>query len=126
MSFDEQPDGDIHGECAQEIHRLTEQVEALAAQNETMRSALYGLIVDCDVSDDCQYGTLGVGHVRRICDEAIFVSRTSAEIMRTMKAKVLRDAAAKFYEYEESLKTGNDATAAQALERMADEIMEGK
>jgi hypothetical protein len=22
MSFDEQPDGDIHGECAAEIHRL--------------------------------------------------------------------------------------------------------
>ena len=35
--FDEQPDGDPHGECAAEIHRLTED-------NELLRSALAGLI----------------------------------------------------------------------------------
>ena len=28
MSFDEQPDGDPHGECAAEIHQLQEQLEA--------------------------------------------------------------------------------------------------
>jgi hypothetical protein len=27
MSFDEQPDGDIHGECAAEIDRLTSELE---------------------------------------------------------------------------------------------------
>ena len=26
MSFDEQPDGDIHGECAAEIHRLEQEL----------------------------------------------------------------------------------------------------
>lgn len=28
MSFDEQPDGDPHGECAAEIRSLQEQLEA--------------------------------------------------------------------------------------------------
>jgi len=30
--FDEEPDGDIHGECAAEIHRLQSQVEQKAAK----------------------------------------------------------------------------------------------
>ena len=30
MSFDEQPDGDIHGECAAEIHRLELALEGAA------------------------------------------------------------------------------------------------
>lgn len=29
MSFDEQPDGDPHGECAAEIHRLEQEIERL-------------------------------------------------------------------------------------------------
>ena len=33
MSFDEQPDGDIHGECANEIHRL-------AAENAELKGTL--------------------------------------------------------------------------------------
>lgn len=45
MSFDEQPDGDIHGECAAEIHRIEQQVaelvEALDALLETCE--LHGL-----------------------------------------------------------------------------------
>lgn len=31
MSFDEQPDGDPHGECAAEIHRLQELLRELVA-----------------------------------------------------------------------------------------------
>lgn len=31
MSFDEQPDGDPHGECAAEIHRLEQQRNELLA-----------------------------------------------------------------------------------------------
>ncbi len=31
MSFDEQPDGDIHGECSAEIHRLEQQNAELVA-----------------------------------------------------------------------------------------------
>lgn len=34
--FDEQPDGDPHGECAAEIHRLTERVIALNADAERL------------------------------------------------------------------------------------------
>ena len=35
MSFDQEPDGDPHGECAAEIKRLTEErAELLAALNE--------------------------------------------------------------------------------------------
>lgn len=34
--FDEQPDGDPHGECAAEIHRLTEE-------NKTLRDTLRGI-----------------------------------------------------------------------------------
>ena len=30
--FDEQPDGDIHGECAAEIHKLEAENEALRAE----------------------------------------------------------------------------------------------
>ena len=38
MSFDEQPDGDIHGECAAEIHRLEQELKA-----ERDRSFVLGL-----------------------------------------------------------------------------------
>ena len=31
MSFDEQPDGDIHGECAAEIRRLEREVSSTSA-----------------------------------------------------------------------------------------------
>lgn len=31
MSYDEQPDGDLHGECAAEIHRLEAEIERLRA-----------------------------------------------------------------------------------------------
>lgn len=31
MVFDEQPDGDPHGECAAEIHRLEQQLDAIEA-----------------------------------------------------------------------------------------------
>ena len=34
MSFDEQPDGDLHGECAAEIHRLEAIVKSLRADIE--------------------------------------------------------------------------------------------
>ena len=38
MSFDEQPDGDIHGECAEEIHRLQAQVEKLTKERDEYKS----------------------------------------------------------------------------------------
>jgi len=31
VSYDEQPDGDLHGECAAEIHRLEAEIERLRA-----------------------------------------------------------------------------------------------
>ena len=38
MSFDEQPDGDPHGECAIEIHRLQEELAAERAAREKAES----------------------------------------------------------------------------------------
>lgn len=40
MSFDEQPDGDPHGECAAEIHRLEQQRDELLAYNQTRTDEL--------------------------------------------------------------------------------------
>ncbi len=39
--FDEQPDGDIHGECAAEIHRLEAKNERLRAAVETAYGYLW-------------------------------------------------------------------------------------
>lgn len=36
--FDEQPDGDPHGECAAEIHRLQRQCEVLRAERDHARA----------------------------------------------------------------------------------------
>lgn len=36
--FDEEPDGDIHGECAAEIHRLQAENAALRAENAQLRA----------------------------------------------------------------------------------------
>ena len=41
--FDEEPDGDIHGECAAEIHRLQSQVEQLQAENARLLEALVAI-----------------------------------------------------------------------------------
>lgn len=38
--FDEEPDGDPHGECAHEIHRLQRQVEVLHAERNHARARL--------------------------------------------------------------------------------------
>lgn len=38
--FDEQPDGDPHGECAAEIHRLTALLAAKQEELDKMREAL--------------------------------------------------------------------------------------
>lgn len=58
MAFDEQPDGDPHGECAAEIHRLQAEVAAKQKQADTFYEevgklrrwiSLYSEC-DCDVS----------------------------------------------------------------------------
>ena len=38
--FDEEPDGNIHGECEAEIHHLQSQVEQLQADNARLREIL--------------------------------------------------------------------------------------
>jgi hypothetical protein len=50
MSFDEQPDGDPHWECAAEIHRLEEHAEALTVllaakttENEVLKAQIAAL-----------------------------------------------------------------------------------
>ena len=42
--FDEEPDGDIHGECAAEIHRLQSQVDRLMAELATMTAGKVTLV----------------------------------------------------------------------------------
>ena len=38
--FDEEPDGDPHGECALEIKRLSATIERLTAERDALRVAL--------------------------------------------------------------------------------------
>ena len=44
--FDEQPDGDIHGECAAEIHSLQDQLTRYRAVMEQAVEALESLWID--------------------------------------------------------------------------------
>ena len=41
--FDEEPDGDLHGECTAEIDRLTRKVEELEAECDDWRSEVWDL-----------------------------------------------------------------------------------
>jgi hypothetical protein len=49
MSYDEQPDGDPHGECAEEIHRLEAALKWAEAERDALREVLlrHGF-VPCD------------------------------------------------------------------------------
>ncbi len=59
MSFDEQPDGDIHGECAREIHSLQQQLAAEQANN----AKLMDFIAHAQVSSGvCCCGDAMNGH----------------------------------------------------------------
>jgi len=46
MSYDEQPDGDPHGECAAEIHRLEQSCAALRALLRECLPAISGHLRD--------------------------------------------------------------------------------
>lgn len=66
MSFDEQPDGDPHGECAAEIHRLTAENEQLrkdAARYRYYRGRAYKdggmLCIEVANIDDVAIGDFG-------------------------------------------------------------------
>jgi hypothetical protein len=52
MSFDEQPDGDQHGECAAEIRRLTDENERLIKITMPGYDGSFGL---CDMSIICDW-----------------------------------------------------------------------
>ena len=41
--FDIEPDGDIHGECALEIHNLTTENETLKKENKSLKETLFNL-----------------------------------------------------------------------------------
>ena len=47
MSYDEQPDGDIHGECSAEIHRLQREIESMESFLSEIRVSMTA-IVDSD------------------------------------------------------------------------------
>ena len=44
MSYDEQPDGDIHGECAVEIKRLQTENESMKTLIEEIRESMSAMI----------------------------------------------------------------------------------
>lgn len=51
--FDEEPDGDPHGECAAEIQRLAAQVEALTTENANiLRASLYSADLATQAMED--------------------------------------------------------------------------
>lgn len=57
MSFDEQPDGDPHGECAAEIHSLQERLAAAEARAERLAKSLKEIIDDLETRSDWKEGT---------------------------------------------------------------------
>jgi|JI8StandDraft_1071087.scaffolds.fasta_scaffold104641_4 hypothetical protein len=62
MSFDEQPDGDIHGECSAEIHRLEGEVtiwrNSAEAQTERLKEAEEAISVIDGIGDTLRADSL--------------------------------------------------------------------
>ena len=99
MSYDEQPDGDIHGECAAEIHALTaerdalkkdsatawdnceerrKENEALAAQNQEMREQFSKIL------------TMPSSMCWPIARDGLASKNIAEEVLKRRDAKVLR------------------------------------
>lgn len=82
--FDEEPDGDPHGECAAEIHRLNAELE-----RERMRLAACGVVALADTPDsataaremNAEYRSASCDDVARRVDECM---RLRAAIQRAL------------------------------------------
>ena len=106
MSFDEQPDGDIHGECAAEIHRLEQwQNEASA-----MLATFIGL---SSRPDEFEWSKVAIKVPALLAEEGAYKTDSELQIDRA-EAKDQLDACRPY------LKDGE--TAADALIRMQKEI----
>ncbi|MBK8759222.1 MAG: hypothetical protein IPM03_02025 [Sulfuritalea sp.] len=106
MSFDEQPDGDIHGECAAEIHRLEQwQNEASA-----MLATFIGL---SSRPDEFEWSKVAIKVPALLAEEGAYKTDSELQIDRA-EAKDQLDACRPY------LKEGE--TAADALIRMQKEI----
>lgn len=57
MSFDQEPDADPHGECAAEIHRLQEELQAAIAGAEAIREACVS---------ECQEHASAIGYMASV------------------------------------------------------------
>ena len=117
MSFDEQPDGDIHGECAAEIHKLEAERDALAARLQEMRDALKRINKHPSKPSE----ELGYVGCRRVAGEAIInTTDTSAQILARRDAATLAWAAERF-----KLKANWGVDAHYTLIQWADELLKG-
>jgi len=94
MSFDEQPDGDIHGECAAEIHKLEAERDALAARVQEMRDALEANHA-WHINDD-EFDEYPESELCEINTQAITTPDTSAQILARRDAATLAWAAERF------------------------------
>lgn len=145
MSFDEQPDAPLHGECAAEIARLEQQRDELAAQVDVMRAALAtaeGWIIipdgncSCHISPPCS-NCIDKGNAEFDDEQikaALNMPNTSSAILRQRDARVLRDAAQACYAIavtpcdsaKHSLFNMGVDKCARALCAKADEILKGE
>ena len=106
MSFDEQPDGDIHGECAAEIHRLEQW------QNEAS-AVLATFIVLSSRPDEFEWSKVAIKMPALLAEEGAYKTDSELQIDRA-EAKDQLDACRPY------LKEGE--TAADALIRMQKEV----
>ena len=68
--FDEQPDGDPHGECAVEIHRLAAEIERLRADSELLAWVLAHPETSAEVLQDASWeGDTVRALVERRCND---------------------------------------------------------
>ena len=141
MSYDEQPDAPLHGECAAEIHRPEQQRDELAAQVEATNALMDELLDQLGERTVSDGNAPGHGHeIPGVWDsdngalagkpcawcatwahaKALRVApNTAAAILRQRDARTLRDAA-------EALEVGecwiSRVGVGMALRRMADEL----
>ena len=53
MSFDEEPDAPLHGECAAEIAALTAECERLKADLRSCKTNAYAMFIECGTARQC-------------------------------------------------------------------------
>ena len=110
MSFDEQPDGDIHGECRLEIEQQAERIRELESERDTFTT---------DLADLCHEAEVRCIKAEKERDEL------AAPILAELKAKTLEEVAEWFVHGDgvsgDVEYCGSNDDAARYLRRMAQE-----